>query len=214
MRVCSVFAAIGAMVLCLAAAVPAWARFKEGGTEAGAEGPKLGKSQVSRWRVGVIVRASGGACRGMSGYMAVPKDWPEQEVSIAEENVSPEAKVHYETVPGSDVRIMIVKIANLPSGQEAKALVTFEVRRSEILPPKDTDAYVVPDSKKLPRDVRPFLVPSPLIECHDPKIRAWPRRSARTSRRRGTTWKRFTIGCANTSRTKTRAACPRARWRR
>jgi hypothetical protein len=163
---------IAAIVLCLAAVVPTLAQFKEGGTETGTEGPKLGKSQVSRWRVGVVVRASGGACRGMSGYMAVPKDWPEQEVSIAEEDVSPEAKVHYETLPGSDVRIMVVKIANLPSGQEAKALVTFEVRRNEILPPKETDGFVVPDSKKLPREVRPFLVPSPLIECHDPKIRS------------------------------------------
>ncbi len=67
------------MVLWLAAVVPAGAQFKEGGSETGAEGPKLGKSQVSRWRVGVIVRASGGACRGMSGYMAIPTDWPEQE---------------------------------------------------------------------------------------------------------------------------------------
>ncbi len=167
MRVFSVFAT---MVLWLAAVVPAYAQFKEGGSET-AEGPKLGKSQVSRWRVGVIVRASGGACRGMSGYMAVPTDWPEQEVSIAEEDVSPEARVHYETLPGSGVRIMVVKIANLASGQEAKALVTFEVRRSEILPPKETDGFVVPDSKKLPRAISPYLAPSPLIECRDAKIR-------------------------------------------
>ena len=60
----------------------------------------------------------------------------------------------------------------MPSGQEAKALVTFEVRRSEILPPKDTDGFVIPDSKKLPREIRPYLTPSPLIECRDPKIRA------------------------------------------
>jgi hypothetical protein len=169
MRVCSVFLITA---LWLATVVPALAQFKEGGsTPQGAEGPKLGKSEVSRWRVGVVVRAVGGDCRGMYGYMAIPDDWPEQEVTIADEDVSTEARVHYEKLPGSGVKIMVVKIARLATGQEAKALVTFEVRRSELLPPKDTDAYVLPDPTKLPRDVRPYLVPSPQIECRDPKIR-------------------------------------------
>jgi hypothetical protein len=151
------------------AAASALAQFKEGGEE-GKEGAKLGQSQTTRWRVGMIVKASNGACHGITGYAPVPTDWPEQEVSTVEEEVSPEAKIHYEMVDGG-VRIMNVKIGQLAAGKEAKALVTVEIRRSMILPPKNTDIFVLPDPKKLPREIRPYLTPSPKIESRDPKIR-------------------------------------------
>jgi hypothetical protein len=165
MRVCS---SLLTVALCLGVVAPAWAQFKEGGKEG--DGTKLGKAQVTRWRVGLTVTASGGACRNMFGYVSVPTDWPEQEVNIVEEDVSPEAKVTYQTLNG-EVKVMMVKIAHLAAGQEAKALVTFEVRRSEILPPQDTDAFVLPDTKKLSREIRPYLAPSPKIESQDRKIR-------------------------------------------
>ena len=114
------------------------------------EGAKIGKAETTRWRVGLIIKASGGACRGLTGYAAVPTEWPEQDVSVVEEDISPEVKLHYETLNGG-VKIMSFKIAQLAAGQEAKALVTFEVRRSTVLPPENTDIYVLPDPKKLPR---------------------------------------------------------------
>lgn len=160
------------MALCLASAAPVLAQFKESGSTATAgEGTKFGKTETSRWRVGVMVRASGGPCRRMTGYMAVPADWPEQEVRIADEEVSPGVRLTYQTLAGN-VKIMNIDIAKLAAGQEAKAIVTFETRRRAILPPDDTDVYQIPDPKKIPRDVRPYLMPSPQIECRDSKIRA------------------------------------------
>jgi hypothetical protein len=150
----------------LSVAAPALAQFKQGEPE----GPKVGKSQTSQWRMGLTIKASGGACRGGNGYLSVPMDWPEQEVSIVKEEVSPEIKLHYATVdPG--VKVMTVKIGQLAAGEEAKAIVTFEIRRSAILPPDKTDIYVLPDAKKLPREIQVYLVPSPKIESRDPKIR-------------------------------------------
>ncbi len=154
-------------VVWLAAMVPAEAQFKEGGEPAGA---KLGQAETTRWRVGVIVKAAGGACRGLSGYAAVPTDWPEQEVKVVKEDISPEVRLHYETLEHA-VKIMSFKIPQIAAGQEVKALVTFEVRRSASLPPEDTSKYVLADPKKLPREMRPFLLPSPRIESRDSKIR-------------------------------------------
>ena len=144
----------------------AWAQFKEG--EPG--GAKVGQSQTSRWQAGVMVRASGGACRGLVGYVPVPTDWPEQQVETVEEEISPEAKVSYRMVDGG-VRLMNVRIPQLASGQEAKALITIEIQRNMILPPDDTDIYVLPNTQKLPRNIRLYLAPSPKIESRDPKIR-------------------------------------------
>jgi hypothetical protein len=80
------------------------------------------------------------------------------------------AKVGYKIIDGT-AKQMIVRIPNLPSGEEAKAVVTFEVTRREILPPKETDGYVLPDVKKLDRKVRVSLNPSPKIESRNRKIR-------------------------------------------
>jgi hypothetical protein len=161
-----------ATLVWLAATLPAEAQFKTGGEPAGV---KLGQAQVSRWKMGVMIKASAGTCSGLSGYVAVPTDWPEQEVKVVSEEISPEARVHYETLERA-VKIMGFKIAQVAPGQEVKAIVTFEVRRSAILPPEDTDKYVKADPKKLPRDIKPFLLPSPQIETRHPKIRELARK--------------------------------------
>lgn len=152
------------VIVWLAAFAQVQAQFKEG--EAG--GNKVGKGEKTKYRVGLTVKASGGPCHGLSGYAAVPMDWPEQEVSIVQEEISPEVKIRYEKL-SSDVKIMSIRINQIPAGQEVKALVTFEIRRSEILPPEKTDCYVLPDIKK--PELRIYLQPSPQIESRDPKIR-------------------------------------------
>ena len=156
-----------ATLLWVVSVAPVSAQFKQGE----AEGPQMGDSQTTCWQTGMIVKATGGACRGITGYAPVPTDWPEQQVTIIEEEVSPEAKISYRMIDGG-VKIMNVRIPLLASGKEAKALVTVEIRRSTILPPKDTGRYVLPDEKKLPREIRFYLVPSPKIESRSPKIRA------------------------------------------
>ena len=153
-------------ILSLSSVAPVSAQFKQGE----AEGPRMGDSQTTCWRTGMIVKATGGACRGITGYAPVPTDWPEQQVTILEEEVSPEAKISYKMIDGG-VKIMNVRIPMLASGKEAKALVTVEIRRSTMLPPEDTDRYVLPDEKKLPREIRLYLAPSPKIESRSPKIR-------------------------------------------
>ncbi len=132
--------------------------------------PKMGESHDSRWQVGMVVKASGGACNDLTGYVAVPADWPEQQVAIIDEDISPEAKVSYEMVDGG-VKTMNVRIPRLAAGQEVKALLTVRIIRSVIRPPANTDAYVLPDPKRLPPEIALYLTPSPKIESDAPKIR-------------------------------------------
>jgi transglutaminase-like putative cysteine protease len=156
-----------AVMLSLTVPALAPAQFKEGGPQ----DAKLGEARVQRLQIGITVNAAGGPCRGIVGYTAVPDDWPEQQVRIVDEEVAPGVKVGYRVVDGM-AKVMEVRIASLPAGEEAKAIVTFEVRRRPILPPDETDSYVLPDLKKLDRQIRVFLAPSPKIESRDRKIRA------------------------------------------
>lgn len=143
-----------------------WAQFKQPDQQ----GARTGKTTTQRWRAGLIVKAEGGPCANLVGTIPVPVDWPEQQVKVVKEEVSPLARVTYETLEGG-VKQMVVRIANLPPGQEAKALVTFEVTRSELLPPDDTDQYVLPEKRKLDKTIRPYLAPSPLIESTNSRIK-------------------------------------------
>jgi hypothetical protein len=155
------------LVLSLGLPGSAQAQFKQ----QDAQGAKLGEARVQRMEVGIIVTAVGGPCRNILGCAAVPGDWPEQQVKIVGEEVSPGVKVSYPMVEGM-AKAMEIRIASLAAGEEAKAIVTFEVRRSPILPPDDTDVYVLPDPKKLDRKVRIFLAPNKTIQSSDPKIRS------------------------------------------
>lgn len=144
-----------------------FAQFK---TEEG-KGCRLGDPVVMRWQAGMVITASGGACRGIKGTAPIPRNWPEQQVEIVEEDISPGVSVRYQTVDGL-VDMMVVQIPNLPGGKEAKAVVTVEVRRFVQLPPPDTSIFRIPESRQIPSDVRPFLGTSPKIESRDPKITA------------------------------------------
>ncbi len=159
---------LAAVLFWLGLAASLRAQFKEGTTEPNAM--KTGQTQVTRWRAGMIIRASGGACKGITGYAPVPVDWPEQEVSILKEERTGAARISYEIV-GGGAKIMNVRVAHLDAGEEAKAIVTVEVRRSTILPPEKTNVYSIPDPAKLSWQIRFYLTPSPKIESGDAKIR-------------------------------------------
>jgi len=155
-----------ALVLLLGATLPAAAQFQEGQ----AKGPKVGQTVTERWRVGMVVTAGTGPCRGVVAITSAPADWPEQQVRVVDEDVSRGVDVSYRIIDGA-VRQMTTRIQSLAAGEEARALVTFEVKRSTQLPPDDTGIYVLPNAAKRDRKLRAFLTPSPYIESTSPRIK-------------------------------------------
>jgi len=147
---------------------PAAAQFLEAETAPGDSAPRLGDVRTQRYRVGVMVTADGGPCRGIYATMPVPRDWPEQKVRVVEEDVTPLVKsLRYRELTG-DVKQLVVEIPELPAGNQARAIVTFELERAAVLPPEDTADLVPPE--KPDRSLRPHLGSSAFIESRDPKI--------------------------------------------
>lgn len=131
-------------------------------------GIRFDKPVTQRWQVGVKISALGGPCAGLRGSIPVPTDWPEQEVRIVEEEVSPLVRsMRYRDLGG--LRQMQYSIPQLPPGELATALVTFEIVRHAILPPDETATFQIP--KNPPPPVRLNLAASPSIECRHPSIR-------------------------------------------
>lgn len=137
-------------------------------------GTGAGETRTFRWQAGVVVQAGGEPCRGLIASIPVPIDWPEQQVRIVEEDVSSTATIGYRMVDGT-VRQMLVRIPLLPANEEARAVVTFEIQRSTLLPPSETSLFRIPESRDLDSQLRIYLGTSPLIESRDARIRALAR---------------------------------------
>ncbi|MFO0819622.1 MAG: transglutaminase-like domain-containing protein [Pirellulales bacterium] len=132
-------------------------------------GIRLDEHRVQRWKIGVVIR-SPGVCSGVFATIPIPTEWPEQSVKVVEEEISPQVRrVSYRTLEGG-VRQMLVDIPTIRPGETVTALVTYEVDRSTIRPPLDPGIFRLPNVDKLPRDVRLYLGPSPLIESRHPTL--------------------------------------------
>ena len=139
-------------------------------------GPKFGPSVTQRMRVGLIVKAEQGACRGILATTPVPIDWPEQTVKVIEEQKSPLVKKMSYRLVDDTARQMVIEIPQLPASEEASAFVTFEITRHTLTPPEDTSVFVVP--KKLDRQLKPYLTDSPAIESRHTRIRTLAKETA------------------------------------
>ena len=138
------------------------------GADMDSRGIRLGDATTTKWRIGVTVHAPG-AVTGILATTPVPMDWPEQQVKIVSEDKSANVgKISYRTLDGG-VKQMLVSIPRLNAGEDASAIVTFEVTRNEVLAPSETAIYDTP--AKTSRELSKFLLPSPYIESTDAKIR-------------------------------------------
>ncbi|MFN0017319.1 MAG: transglutaminase-like domain-containing protein [Pirellulaceae bacterium] len=160
---------LASLAVVVALSSPSLAQFgsKE---EAAAGGSRLDKGLTKKWQVGVKVRAVGGSVGPLMGTIPVPSDWPEQQVKVVAEDVTPHVgSVTYRVIEGG-VKQMMFNIPQIPANDTAKALIMFEVTKHSQLAPTDTTGYVIP--KNPPKETRKFLGPSPMIEIANAKIKA------------------------------------------
>ena len=128
-----------------------------------------GSTQVSEYRVGASITATQGAIRNVVAMVAVPLECDEQAVQVAAEDVTSHCKeVQYRLLREGGARQLLISIPYLPAGEEAHALITFEVRTSTILPPADTSDLRIP--VKPDRALKRYLGRSPYIETNHGKI--------------------------------------------
>lgn len=132
-------------------------------------GIRLGEETISKWRFGVVVKATGSPVSGIVATLPVPMDWPEQTVKKISEDKTPQVGSLTFDVLDKSVKRMKVAIPRLAAGDEATAVVTFEIHKRKIEAPTETSVYRAP---KPDRELAKFLNPSPYIESKDPKIKA------------------------------------------
>lgn len=153
------FSALLLLILAiLGSAAPAGAQFKD---EAKESGIRFGEEKITKYRAGAIISAANGPVRNVKALLPVPTEWPEQEVKVVNEDLSPDIKkAGYRDMLG--VKQMLIEAPTIGGGQEIHCVVTFEIKRKMVLPPEDTSKLRIP--KKAPREVLKYLGASPFIE--------------------------------------------------
>jgi hypothetical protein len=129
---------------------------------------RLTNPRTQQWQFGVVVRAHG----DMSGILAtlpIPMPWPEQDVKVIAEEVTPQVRSVEYRVLDNGVKQMAVNIPRLSAGEEAAARVTLEIVKRDIVAPESTQGLRIPSPA--PRELRNYLGSSPYIECDDRAIR-------------------------------------------
>jgi len=134
---------------------------------------RFGETHVSRYQVGATLKATKGPVQQGLAAMAIPFTCAEQDVEIVDQDVSPhvdmvEYRLLNEFAEGG-ARQMLISIPYLAGGEEARAVVTFEVRTRTILPPEDPSSLTIPTKPN--RDLKKFLGRSPYIETNHAKIK-------------------------------------------
>lgn len=132
-----------------------------------ATGVRYMATKKQRWEIGVTIQSPGN-CTGITAAITVPKEWPEQAVTLLKQEKSPQVRtVRFQTL-SNDVQQMIVFIPRLSAGEEARVLATFEVIKSHIVAPAKTDQLRAVG--QVPRSFQKYLLPSPFIESRDSRI--------------------------------------------
>jgi hypothetical protein len=151
-------------LISLGTSSPAWAQFKA--DENGA-GLRFSEEQITRYQAGAVISAPNGPVRNIRALVPVPTDWPEQEVKVINEDMSPDVKkAGYRELDG--FKQLLIEVPTIGGGQEIHCLITFEVKRKMVLPPEDTSGLRIP--KRAPREVLKYLGASPFIETRNREV--------------------------------------------
>jgi hypothetical protein len=119
-------------------------------------------------RIGAVLTAGARGARNVTLSMSVPVDWPEQHVSMFEENLPPEIR-RSEYRESETIRQFFATIPKLAPRQEIRIEILFDVTVSEVSYPQRTDHLAKPE--RPPREIRLHLAPSDMIESRRPAIR-------------------------------------------
>ena len=100
-----------------------------------------------KWRVGVVLVTGRDAVKDVFTYIPIPKEWPEQSVSIFDEDIPVEFAVQkIDQLDGLDRLILRGRV--IPAKKKVVALQTFMVTTHRVNAPPETTVFSIPDKKQ------------------------------------------------------------------
>ncbi len=130
--------------------------------------PTFGRPQSQGFRVGVVIKTGRQPIKDVLAYIPVPQEWPEQEVSIFNDEVPGNFEVQ-EVEQLQGLQRLVLHGRSIESKQTVVALMTYKVTTMAINLPSDTSIFQLPDHKD--KNVKGFLMTSEGINFRNKKLR-------------------------------------------
>ena len=124
--------------------------------------------QVQHWRIGMILNTRV-ACTNVFATFPIPRDWPEQKVTVIDQVVDPQiGKWETREIPPGAKQVAL-SIDRVPANSKVQLTLDFKIERTQIVTSKDTDDLVTP--KRTDRSLKPFFGDSPHIDASNARIK-------------------------------------------
>jgi hypothetical protein len=121
---------------------------------------------------GMRFQANDNLCSQILATIAFPTNWPEQQVTILQSEIPPNAAWQFRDLPinaSPTARQLVMQIPALQPGGELEFLFQVEVEKYFIDPPEDTTVFVIP--KKPGRELNWAMGSSPMIDVSTSEIK-------------------------------------------
>ncbi len=136
----------------------------------------LDSPQTQQWRIGLILETPI-ACTNVFATFPVPTNWPEQKVTLLSKTIDPLVTAWKTRELGGGVKQVMLTMPSVPAGSRTECTFEFEIIRSRVLPPTQTDDLVIPIRPH--REIRNrYLGNSPNIDTSNSIIKAASRELA------------------------------------
>jgi hypothetical protein len=124
--------------------------------------------RIYRIRIVIRVDAPDGPAKNVTAMGPIPMDWPEQQVKLISQKMTPGAKCTEKLLKGQ-AAILTMQVPSIPKGGSAFVERLYEITRYRTefkMPPEELSR-----PRKLPADLREQLTgPAPGMEMKHPKI--------------------------------------------
>ena len=133
------------------------------------QGITFSNPEKNKWKVGVKAIVGSGSVRNAVFTFPIPKNWPEQSVSMVEDEIPTNAIIGDGRKIDQGLDQLVVRFPYLAPRQEVLITKTFLVSTSQIDAPKETSGFIKPKSRN--SDARKYLRPSPGINFQNSKLK-------------------------------------------
>lgn len=137
-----------------------------------------------KWRVGVVLVTGRDAVKDVFTYIPIPKEWPEQSVSIFDEDIPVEFAVQkIDELDGLDRLILRGRV--IPAKKKIVALQTFMVTTKRVNAPPDTTVFSIPDKKE--KEAKKYIASGAEISFRNNNLR---KQAKELTEGEGTDWEK------------------------
>ena len=136
-----------------------------------AEGIKIVEenSVETRWKIGAKIVTGSGRATDVFVTFPVPSNWPEQTVTIAEEDIPAEyGNVRPRPLPGG-VQQVVVQFPVVPANDVVVISYTLDIVNRAIVAPPDPQVFVMPQNGN--KEAKQFLVASKNVNFKNGKLK-------------------------------------------